>query len=168
MVLDCFACLSDTELTEDERLYACLIIFYEDFEDIADIDNADADINTLIKEMFNFFNCDNRQSGIEKPYKVIDWNGDSQLICSAVNKVANQEVRSVEYMHWWTFMGYFMEVGESTLASVVGIRDKMMKGKKLEKYETEFRNSNPQYFVWDSRTQEQLKADELFNELWGK
>ena len=36
MVLDCFVCLNDTELTEQERLYSALIIFYEDFNDLAD------------------------------------------------------------------------------------------------------------------------------------
>ena len=42
----------------------------------------------------------------------------------------------------------------------------MMKGKKLEKWEAQFRRSNPQYFVWDSRTSEQMEAEELFKEIW--
>lgn len=168
IVLDCFAYLSDDELTEQESLYACLIAFYEAFNDFDDVLKCEVDLNILIEKMFSFFNCDDTNPGIKKPYKVIDWEGDSQLICSAINKVAQQEVRAVEYMHWWTFMGYFCEIGESTLATVVGIREKMMKGKKLEKYEKEFRRDNPQYFVWNSITQEQKKAEELFNQIWDK
>ena len=167
MVLDCFTCLSDYDLTEQERLYACLIIFYEDFNDLEDILGLDVElIGELTTKMFNFFNCNNTHSGIKTSFKAIDWDTDSQLICSAVNKIANVEVRAVEYLHWWTFMGYFTEIGESTLATVVGIRNKIMKGKKLEKYEREFRNSNPQYFVWDSRTAQQMEDDALLKELW--
>ena len=44
----------------------------------------------------------------------------------------------------------------------------MMKGKKLEKHEREFRRSNPQYFIWDSRTKEQVEGDELIRALWNK
>ena len=31
MVLDCFQVLNDVELSETERLLACLLIFFEDF-----------------------------------------------------------------------------------------------------------------------------------------
>lgn len=169
LVLDCFSCLSDFELTKQERIFACLIIFYEDFDGLEDLVKLDQDtIQQLIEEMFLFFNCGDENSGVKLSFKALDWDTDSHLICSAVNKVAHQEVRSVEYMHWWTFMGYFMEVGESVLATVVGIRKKMLRGKKMEKYEKEFIASNPQYFKWDSRTEQQREDDELFNEIWNK
>ena len=159
MVLDCFSCLNDFELTEQERVFACLIIFYEDFNDLEDIDAIDRDVlKRLVEEMYKFFQCEENPMH-SMPYKTIDWEKDSQMVCSAVNKVAHMEVRAVEYMHWWTFMGYFSEVGESVLSTVVGIRNKIKKGKKLEKYEKEFKASNPHYFVWDSRTMEQ-KRDE--------
>jgi hypothetical protein len=65
-------------------------------------------------------------------------------------------------------MAYFNAVGESALATVVGIRDKIAKGKKLEKYERQFRQDNPQYFTWDMRTLKQKEDDELLNQLWHK
>ena len=168
IVLDCFACLSDADLNEQERLYSMLIIFYEDFNSLEDLFACEQDtLQELVNQMYKFFSCgEDGSGGVQLPYKVIDWEKDDHLICSAVNKVAHMEVRSVEYMHWWTFMGYFMEIGESTFSTVVGIRSKMMKGKKLEKYEKDFRNSNPQYFNWDTRTAQQLKDEELFRELW--
>lgn len=167
LVLDCFSCLSDYELTKQERIFACLIIFFEDFDDLEDVLSLDQDtLQSLVAEMFNFMNCGEQNNTVKTSFKAIDWEGDQQLICSAVNKVAMQEVRTVEYMHWWTFMGYFMEVGESVLATVVRIRNKIMKSKKLEKYEKEFMKSNPHYFQWDSRTEQQIEDDELFKELW--
>ncbi len=167
LVLDCFSCLNDYDISEQERLYACLIIFYEDFSDIEDILALDREVlEQLVDGMYSFFNCGEQNIGKKTNFKAIDWDTDSQLICSGINKVAHQEVRAVEYMHWWTFMGYYLEIGESVLSTVVGIRSKMMKGKKLEKYEREFMRDNPQYFVWDSRTAQQREDDALFDQLW--
>ena len=60
----------------------------------------------------------------------------------AVNKVNNADVRATDYMHWWTFFGLYMEIGESTFSTVVSIRDKKRKGKKLEKWEQEYYKNN--------------------------
>ena len=168
MVLDCFSCLTDFDLDEQERIYGALIIFYEDFNSITDFIGVGREVlERLVKEMYNFMQCEENPMH-NTSFKAIDWNKDSQLICSAVNKVAQLEVRAVEYMHWWTFMGYFSEVGESTLATVVNIRTKIKKGKKLEKYEKEFKNNNPHYFNWDSRTVQQRKDDEAILSIWNK
>lgn len=168
MVLDCFSCLNDEQLSESLRIMACMIVFYEDFNDLSDFDGMDKElVNKLVQKMYNFFECGENPLHTTQ-FKTIDWEQDSQLICSAVNKVAHQEVRSVEYMHWWTFMGYFSEVGESVLSTVVGIRSKIKRGKKLEKYEKEFKTRNPHYFVWDSRTAEQKKEDEEILRIWNK
>lgn len=166
MVLDCFKALQDAELNPKERVFCSLLIFYENINSIADI-NKFPDLETAIKEMYNFFNCGKDQSvGKRMKHRLIDWDKDSQMICSAINKVANKEVRAEPYIHWWTFMGYYSAVGESLLSTVLSIRDKLSRGKKLEKYEREFKNENPEYFVWNARTTDDEEADKLFNELW--
>ena len=168
MVLDCFSCLNDVELTEQERTLGALIIFYEDFNDVTDFLGYDGDVlEQLTKAMYNFMECE--ENPLHKmPYKAIDWDKDSQIICSAVNKVAHTEVRSVKYLHWWTFIGYFSEVGDSVLSTVVTIRNKIKQNKKLEKYEKEFKARNPHYFIWDSRTLEQIQEDEDILSMWNK
>ena len=169
MVLDCFQVLNDVELSDKERIIACLIIFYEDFNDVESVLDLDSETTeSLIDNAFLFFNCGQKHTPGEMNYKTLDWEQDAQLISSAVNKVANKEVRAEQYLHWWTFMGYFNAVGESALATVVGIRDKILKNKKLEKYERQFRQDNPHYFMWDSRTLKQKEDDELLNQLWNK
>lgn len=166
MVLDCFKALQDAELNPKERVFCSLLIFYEDINSIADI-NKFPDLETAITEMYNFFNCGKDQSvGKRMRHRLIDWDKDSQMICSAINKVANKEVRAEPYIHWWTFMGYYSAVGDSLLSTVLSIRDKLSRGKKLEKYEREFKNENPEYFVWNARTIDDEEADKLFNELW--
>ena len=164
MVLDCFSALNDTELNTEERLFASLIIFYEDMDEYS---MESLNLEVAVNKMFDFFNCGSTDQNAKKvPYKLLDWDKDSQLICSAVNKVANTEIRLVPYMHWWTFMGYYSAIGECLLSTILTIRDKIMKGKKLEKYEREFRRDNPQYFVWNSKTLEQEEADKLIAEMW--
>lgn len=167
MVLDLISCLNDRELTEQERAVAGVIIFYEDFNDIEDVLACEPSLfQELVSKMFWFISCDSNSGGVQLPYKVIDWDADAQLVCSAINKVAHTEVRAVEYLHWWTFIGYYMEIGESVLSTVVSIRSKMKKGKKLEKWEREFKASNPNYFIWDARTAQELEDEELIKSIW--
>lgn len=169
MVLDCFSALNDVELSQTERIISSLIIFYPDFEEVEKIlCLSDEDLSALVEKMFYFFNCGQDNPGAKTDYKLIDWDSDEQLIASGINNVAKIEIRSVEYCHWWTFMGYYCAIGESPLSTVVGIRSKIAKGKKLEKYENEFRRDNPQYFNWDKRTLKQKEDDALLNELWNK
>ncbi len=165
MVLDCFATLEDSELSRQERLIACLLIFYQDINEYEDL-NSIPDLQEAVNKMYLFFNCNQQQVGAHTNYKLIDWENDAQIIMSAINKVAGKEVRLEEYVHWWTFMGYYCAVGESALSTIVSIRSKIAKGVKLEKYEQKFRQENPQYFTWDARTIEQKEADELVKNIW--
>lgn len=168
MVLDCFKALQDADLNPKERVFCSLIIFYDGINSIADI-NRFPDLEQAIREMFDFFNCGKEQSvGKNMRYKLIDWEQDSQMICSAINKVAGTEVRMQPYIHWWTFMGYYSAVGESLLSTVITIRDKITKGKKLEKHEREFKANNPEYFVWNAKTVADNEADQLLKEIWNK
>lgn len=74
--------------------------------------------------------------------RTMDWQQDAPLIIPAVNKVAGKEVRAMEYLHWWTFLGYFMEIDEGIFSQVLAIRQKKTRRKKLEKWEKEFEKNN--------------------------
>lgn len=165
VILDCFCALEDLELDGRERLLACLIIFYADINSIKDIENI-PDLRKAVSEMYNFFNCGSENIGTQTNRKLIDWEEDSQLICSAVNKVAGTEIRTLPYLHWWTFMGYYSAIGECPLSTIIRIRDKIVKGKKLDKSERQFRNENPRYFTWNSKSVEENETDRLVRELW--
>ncbi len=39
-------------------------------------------------------------------------------------KTTKRDIRSIKYMHWWTFFGLYLEIGESLFSTVVSIRDK--------------------------------------------
>jgi len=166
MVLDCFEVLEDETLTKEERVYAALIIFLEDVNSLEDLFKLD-DLPSLYKGMVRFFNCgQDDTSGMRSNFKLIDWEQDAPMVCSAVNNVAGTEIRALEYLHWWTFMGYYMAIGRSALSTVVGIRYKMATHKKLEKYEKQFKSENPQYFNFDVRSVEERELDRQIRELW--
>lgn len=167
MILDVFSVLEDTELEQKERVISALIIFYEDFNDIEDVLSC-SNLEQVTKEMYKFFNGDRLEGGAREIKKLIDWDNDSAMVCAAVNKVAGKEIRSEPYIHWWTFLSYYMSVGESVLSTVVGIRDKMMSGKKMEKWETEYKRENPQYFRWNHKTAEESDAEEWLKSVWNK
>ena len=167
MVLDCFKALGDVELTESERVVTCLVIFFEDMEDLSDIQMLPS-IEDAFKEVTRFFNCGSDESdGLKSRFKLMDWEKDEPILMSAMNNVAHKEIRLEPYIHWWTFMGYYMAIGESTFSTVVSIRHKMAEGKKLEKYEKQFMHDNPRYFKWDFRTTEQKQFDEELRAMWG-
>lgn len=81
----------------------------------------------------------------EKPGpRLLDWEQDAQVVVAEVNKVAGYEVRSVPYLHWWTFLSFFQAIGEGQLSTLVSIRDKLRRGKKLEKWEQDYYRQNKQ------------------------
>ena len=166
VILDCFSALQDYELDRDYRLLTALIIFYEDFDNLEDVINY-PNLEQAINEMFKFFICNEPEPAKKKnDFTLIDWNADSQMISSAINKVAGKEIRSEPYIHWWTFMGYYNAVGRGLLASVLEIRKKIAEGKKLEKDEQDFKKANPQYFARDYRTPDRIMEDEQFRKAW--
>ena len=170
IILDCFDTLNDAELSEDERVLASLLIFYNEFEDITELPTDEETFMALIEKMFWFMNMgsEDEAPGIQSDYTVIDWKQDEFMLTSAINKVAGQEIRLVEYMHWWTFMGYFMAVGESVLSTVVGIRSKIAKHEKLEKWEEKFKKDNPKYFIWRNVDLQAAKQQALVDEIWNR
>ncbi len=157
----------DPELTKEEKTVSAFIIFYEDITDYEDIfeifgDDAEEAMQAMMKFISYNYN-DEVASNIK--VKLIDWIQDESLIVSGVNSVAQTEVRALDYLHWWTFLSYYMAIGDGPLATVVSIRNKLAKGKKLEKYEQEFRRENPGYFRWKN---EEIEGRNLIESIWNK
>lgn len=167
MILDCFSALQDVDIpTKEERIMTALVIFYDgmDFDTLEEL----GDLECAVNEMYKFFNAgdDTASLGAQTNYKLVDWQKDEQLIASAVNNVAHTEVRAMPYIHWWTFLGYYTAIGECSFSNIISIRYKIKAGKKLEKYEQEFRRNNPDYFIWNDTSIEDKEADAWVHEMW--
>lgn len=168
LILECFDVLNDNTLSDKERVIIALILFYEELNDLEDLEKL-GDINDAVNKMNLFFNCGQETVGLQSRYKLIDWDKDSPLISSAINNIAKTEIRSVDYCHWWTFMGYYLAIGECPLSNIVNIRYKLATGKKLEKYERKFKQENPQYFTQNYRTGNDKELEQWFLEnMWNK
>jgi len=136
-ILRIFEALEDRELSEQEKLYVLLARMFVDFKQMPKNLYQEA-----CEQANSFIECHSREDDKKNP-KLINWEKDEQMIFPAINAVAGFEVRAIEYLHWWTFLGYFESVDNECLWSfVLSIRQKRAQGKKLEKHEREFFNKN--------------------------
>ena len=100
--------------------------------------------------------------------KLLDWEQDAGAIIADVNKVAGAELRALPYVHWWTFLSYFGAIGEGQLSTIVSIRDKLRRGKKLEKWEQEYyRNNKDRVDLPQRYSAEELAEQERLKKLLG-
>lgn len=129
---------SDPELTDREKAFICLNDLYEDFSAIPKRHAAEA----LERAYWFIGGGDELGEGSVHRVRILDWQQDERLIFPAVNKAAGYETRAVPYLHWWSFLGLFGEIGEGLFSTVLHIRSKKAKGKRLEKWERDFLSEN--------------------------
>lgn len=129
--------VNDPDLTNARKIEVCLML-YKAFPD----GMPQKKYKEAYTAICDFLNHGSRNDK-KVPVKIMDWEQDEDIMFPAINRAAGFEVRSVEYMHWWTFLGLLMSVdNESVWAQVLSLRNKKAKGKKLEKWEQEYWNAN--------------------------
>ena len=116
-ILDICIAMGDPELNGQEKALVALDIFYVDFLSIPAEQYEEA-----LEKCFWFINC-GQQEGKRSAPKLVDWEQDFQYIVAPINRVCGKEIRAVEYMHWWTFISYYYEIGDCLFAQIVRIRD---------------------------------------------
>lgn len=155
---------NDDDLTDREKIYVCLKQLYIDLDTM-----PTEHIEEAYKAAVSFIDCNMEKDKKAKP-RLINWEKDEPLIFPAINKVAGFEVRGVEYMHWWTFMGYFQGIDNNdTWGFVLTIRQKQAKHKKLEKHEQAFFTANTELCLVDKPKEIKAKKDkdalDIFNSI---
>lgn len=134
VILELIEVLNDPAFSDDEKAVATIETIIIDWEDVTDYAEA-------LKQCFWFI--DIGQPAGKKSARLVDWQKDFAYIIAPVNRVLGYEARLVDYLHWWTFMGAYLEIGgECVFSQVVSMRQKIAKGKKLEKYEREWLRQN--------------------------
>lgn len=169
-VLDIFAALSDPELEEWEKVQAVLEIFY--FSPGSD-EIPPKDWQEAIDRCFWFISGGEDCKTGNKGPKVMDWEQDFRLITAPVSRVYGQDIRAVPYnpktneggLHWWTFLSYYMEIGDCLFAQVVRIRDMKARGKRLDKQDREFYRRNQD--LVDIKTRYTENEDDFFRQWSG-
>ena len=160
-VLKIVCAFNDPELEPEEKIYICLFILYEDFDSL-----SQSDYEQAFKAALSFIDFGMKDD--KKSPRVMDWEQDENIMFPALNKVAGFETRTAEYIHWWTFMGYYMEISEGVFSTILSMRMKKSKHKKLEKWEQDYWNSNKSICVLKPKlTAEEQAARDRLNEMLG-
>lgn len=135
--LDILAALSDNELDNQDKAEAALTIFYPTLEEMPYTDYQEA-----LQQCFRFLDYGEDPREEKKQPTLMSWSQDFSMIVAPINRIAGCEVRALDYLHFWTFMSYYCEIGDCLFSQVVAIRDKKARGKPLEKQEKEFYRRN--------------------------
>lgn len=136
-ILDIIEAIDDPELDEQEKCEAALMIFYPDLDSM-----PYCSYNEALEKCIDFINCGEKKTELKKQPRVMDWSQDFPLIVSPINRVLGCEIRALDYLHWFTFMAAYQEIGDCLFAQVVSIRKKKASGKKLDKSDQEFYKKN--------------------------
>ncbi len=151
---------ADEELSQQEKAIVLLTNLYvDDFTEFIDIQEA------LDKAIwFIDWGKESKENNANSP-RLIDWEADFNMVVSAVDKSVKTVETSLElpFMHWWTFLSKFSERGECLYSTVLSIREKLAKGKKLDKFEKEILRENRDIIMLKVKG-----ADEFENEMWGE
>jgi len=167
-ILDILVAFASPEYEDDEKWLICLKILFVDFDEMNPSDYEEA-----MQKAVEFIDVGQtpEDDGRAKPV-LMDWEQDAGMIIPAVNRVAGKEVRAMEYLHWWTFVGYYMEVGECAYSQVVAIRSKRAKGEKLEKWERDYLREHKETVLLkrkltDEERREEEEEERRLEELFG-
>lgn len=156
-VLDAVAALNDPSLTPAEQAEACLRIIYPNRDELPDTSQA-------LERALWFIACGEEHSHV-KAYKIMDWEQDLPLIIPPINRVLGHDCRGDEYLHWWSFVAAYYEIGDCAFAVITNIRNKKKRGKRLDKWEEEYCRNNPHLVKLRVRCTEDEKA--LIDEILG-
>lgn len=134
-ILDICVAMQDPDLTDRAKAYVAFKIFY-----VEPISFSEEALNYI----FWFINCGKVDDGnkTKQAVKLFDWEQDFPLIVAPINRLIGCDIRGLKYLHWWTFMAYFQEIGECLFSRVISIRSKRARGKKLDDMEKEFYKEN--------------------------
>ncbi len=159
-ILEIFRYLDDPDRPEYLRWRIAVALFY-------DGEIPEEHLQEAMEYLADFISCGD-QSGKPGP-KLLDWEQDAQAIVADVNKVAGSEIRSLPFLHWWTFVAYFNAIGEGQLSALVSIRDKLRRGKPLEKWEKEYYRKNQDRVDLKTRySAEELAEQERLKKILGE
>ncbi len=117
-ILTILTAFGDPELDDYAKQIIMLKIIYPNWKNIPEENLPEAAAKAA-----SFIDCGQKDDG-KQSKRLVDWEKDAPILIPSINSVAGEEIRAKEYLHWWTFLGYYMEIREGLFAQVVTIRQK--------------------------------------------
>lgn len=168
-ILNIISAFNDPNLEDAEKALICLQVLYVSFNEM-----PDTSYNAAFTAALKFMDCEmpaSQKGAALKKAKTMDWEQDSCILFPAINKVAGYEVRDPNKpLHWWTFMGYYMEIStDGVFGTVLRLRQKRRnKNTPLDKSEREFWAANKELCEIKERlSDEEIAEKERLKALLG-
>lgn len=152
-ILDILSYFNDPEYDAEEKWLICLDILFEDFQDMPYYLYTEAE-----KAASDFIDMGIKDDGKPKP-SLMDWEKDAPIMIPPINRSLGKEVRSLEYLHWWSFLSAYLDIGDGLFTQILSIRSKIAKRKRLEKWEQDFYRENKHLIDLDSGVNDQEEED---------
>lgn len=164
VVLDVIIALNDEDMTTEEKVICGLLLFYEELtrENIRFCPH----LEQLQKEMFRIINGgEEQEENQEQKPQLMDWQHDFPQLAPPISRVLGYDVRTPDkFTHWYTWLGGYMEIGECFFQNIVGIREKLRSGKKLEKWEEKILKEHRKQVILPSKLT--AEEEEFLNSDW--
>lgn len=152
VMLEIYEAFCDGGLSEAEKAYVCVRLMFREDIPLRHFEEA-------VRQAYWFYDGGDMPKSKPSRVRTIDWKQDESILFPAISKAAGVvDVRTLPYMHWWTFLGAFGEIGEGLFTTVMNIRQKKARGKKLEKWEKEFYSRNKDMIELGRLTEEERQA----------
>jgi len=160
--------MNDSDLTEVEKLYIMLQMFYGDQK----INNLQKAVDAILW-MYRGGEEITKQETTEyegdyiTPKPIYDFNYDADLIYAAFLTQYNIDLNSIEYMHWWKFKALLRGLSEeSKFSKVLFYRTVKITSDMTKEQKKFYREMKRIHGLPDNRTEEDKEA-EFHNVLGG-
>lgn len=106
----------DKDLTIQEKHYIMLRLLYKKIPN---------DVEKGILQGIKFLNCGEENSNIKESKRVYSFQKDAKFIYSAVSQSSNIDLETVQFLHWWKFNYYFLDISnDCTFSNIINLRRK--------------------------------------------
>jgi hypothetical protein len=102
--------------------------------------------------------------------RLFSFEKDANLIFAAFRQTHGIDLQNIEYLHWWSFLALFMDLGADTaFCNLVGLRKRVKSGKATKEERETAREMGDMFDVpeIDTRTLEEREQEAEFMRLIG-
>lgn len=170
------------EVNSDFRYCLSTILAFED-EELADVEKQQIMLANLYNEIPEnlaealqkamwFLNGGSEKSDEEfSGMRLYSFRKDANYIFAAFRQTHGMDLQTIEYLHWWTFMALFMDLGQDTVfCQLINLRKRVKTGKATKEEKAAAREMGDMFIVpdYDDRTLEEKEAERQFLEAVGE
>ncbi|MEG0873042.1 MAG: bacteriophage Gp15 family protein [Clostridia bacterium] len=160
-------CMQDNKIDKKEKVNNALQLYYNDFENIKDVNKA---IDNIIwfykcgKDTINTQNCKNGKN--RKTERIYSYEFDDEYIYSAFLKEYQIDLQDIKYLHWWKFKSLFNSLNkDNKIVEIMGYRALDLSTIKDKSEKQHYKELKALYKLPDERTEIE-KQNDFASSFW--